>query len=86
VRILLVAGVVEASAGELLTQAAPASDKDTPITPRAFLPRPLFCGLSDERAIRPLLISLKKPYRGLNNSAQRAGVNTLLRARRAHVP
>ena len=51
VRVRLVVGAVEASAGELSTQAAPASDKDTPITPRAFLPRCLFCGLSDERAI-----------------------------------
>lgn len=51
VRVRLVVGAVEASAGELSTQAAPASDKDTPITPRAFLPRRLFCGLSDERAI-----------------------------------
>lgn len=51
VRVRLVVGAVDASAGELSTQAAPASDKDTPITPRAFLPRCLFCGLSDERAI-----------------------------------
>lgn len=51
VRVRPVVGAVEASAGELSTQAAPASDKDTPITPRAFLPRRLFCGLSDERAI-----------------------------------
>jgi len=51
VRVRLVVGAVDASAGELSTQAAPASDKDTPITPRAFFPRCLFCGLSDERAI-----------------------------------
>jgi hypothetical protein len=60
VRIVLVAGAVEASAGELLLQAAPASDKDTPITPSAFLPRCLFGGLSDERAIRLLR---KKPQK-----------------------
>lgn len=52
-RILLVVGSVEASAGVLSAQAAPASEKDTPKTPRVFLPRRMLGESSDERAMTP---------------------------------
>jgi hypothetical protein len=54
VRTLLVVAVVEASAGLLSAQAAPASDKDTPTTLSA-LPRRLFREPSLERPMAVLL-------------------------------
>jgi hypothetical protein len=49
--VLPVEGVGAASAEELCAQAAPASDRDTPIMPSVFLLLPLLFELSDERAI-----------------------------------
>jgi hypothetical protein len=49
---LLVGVEVEASAGLLSAQAAPASDNETPTTPIA-LPRRLFFDVSFERAMKP---------------------------------
>jgi hypothetical protein len=51
-RTLLVGVEVEASAGLLSAQAAPASDNETPTTPIALLRR-LFFAVSFERAMKP---------------------------------